>query len=76
MRLNGNSERLIETSQMGFSNLTHLTTILTTDEQYQSGSQRKDSYGVSRLRDNGTLYSDPKDKTDILNKQYCSVGQT
>ena len=25
------------------------------------------------LRNNGTLYSDPKDKADILNKQYCSV---
>ena len=33
----------------------------------------KDSCEVSPLRNNGTLFSDPNDKADILNKQYCSV---
>ena len=34
---------------------------------------RKDNCGVSPLKDNGKLYSDPADKATILNKQYQSV---
>ena len=36
-------------------------------------SLRKDSTGVSPLKDNGRLFNSPKDKADILNRQYQSV---
>ena len=36
-------------------------------------SLRKDSSGVAPLKENGKMHSDPKDKTNILNRQYESV---
>ena len=36
-------------------------------------SLRKDSTSVSPLKDNGRLFNSPKDKADILNRQYQSV---
>ena len=36
-------------------------------------SLRKDSTGVSPLKDNGRLFNSAKDKADILNRQYQSV---
>ena len=36
-------------------------------------SLRKDSSGVSPLKENGKMHADPKDKTNILNRQYESV---
>ena len=35
--------------------------------------RRKDNTGVASLKDNGKLTSDPKEKADILNKQFESV---
>ncbi len=34
---------------------------------------RQDNYGVSPLKNNGILYSDNKNKADILNQQFASV---
>ena len=36
-------------------------------------SLRKDSTGISPLKDNGRLFNASKDKADILNRQYQSV---
>ena len=36
-------------------------------------SLRKDSSGVAPLKENGKMHADPKDKTNILNRQYESV---
>ena len=36
-------------------------------------SKRQDTVGISSLKKNGTLYSDPRDKSDILNNQFKSV---
>ena len=36
-------------------------------------SLRKDTSGVSLLKENGKMHADPKDKADILNRQYESV---
>ncbi|XP_062578472.1 uncharacterized protein LOC134240394 [Saccostrea cucullata] len=36
-------------------------------------AMRKDSNGVSPLKDRGVLHSDVKDKADILNRQYESI---
>ena len=36
-------------------------------------SLKKDCTGVSALKENGALYSDPKSKANILNRQYESV---
>ena len=36
-------------------------------------SLRKDTSGVAPLKDNGRLHADPKDKADILNRQYEST---
>ena len=36
-------------------------------------SLRKDSSGVSPLKENGKMHADPKDKKNILNRQYESV---
>ena len=36
-------------------------------------SLRKDNTGIAPLRENGKLFSSPKDKANILNKQYQSV---
>ncbi|XP_052261072.1 uncharacterized protein LOC127865168 [Dreissena polymorpha] len=36
-------------------------------------SLRKDNSGIAPLKDNGRLFNLPKDKADILNKQYMSV---
>jgi hypothetical protein len=34
---------------------------------------RKDNSGVAPLKDSGKMHADPKDKADILNRQYESV---
>jgi hypothetical protein len=34
---------------------------------------RKDTSGVSPLKENGKMLADPKDKADILNRQHESV---
>ena len=40
-------------------------------------SQKKDSCSISPLKsEEGLLFSDPKGKSNILNKQYCSVFTT
>ena len=36
-------------------------------------SLRKDSSGIAPLKDNGTFHANPKDKADILNRQYEST---
>ena len=36
-------------------------------------SKRKDSYGVSALKDNGQLITDNQKQADILNSQFSSV---
>ncbi|MCG8077787.1 MAG: reverse transcriptase family protein, partial [Candidatus Thiodiazotropha taylori] len=36
-------------------------------------SLRRDSTGVAPLKENGRLHDDPKDKADILNRQYQST---
>ena len=36
-------------------------------------SVKKDRTGTAPLKENGLLYSDPKSKADILNRQYQSV---
>ena len=36
-------------------------------------SLRKDTSGVSPLKENGKMHADPKDKADILNRQCASV---
>ena len=37
------------------------------------GALGKDSSGVASLKENGKMHADPKDKTNILNRQYESV---
>ena len=37
---------------------------------------RKDNSGVAPLKDRGKMHADPKDKADILNRQYESVFTT
>ena len=36
-------------------------------------SLRKDNTGISPLKDKGRLFNNPKDKANILNRQYVSV---
>ena len=36
-------------------------------------SKKTDSHGVSPLKDSGLTFSDPQQKANILNKQFCSV---
>ena len=36
-------------------------------------SQRKDNIGIAPLKDRGRMYTEPKDKANILNQQYESV---
>ena len=36
-------------------------------------SLRKDNTGISSLKDKGRLFNNPKDKANILNRQYVSV---
>ena len=36
-------------------------------------SQRQDAFGISPLKLNGTLHSDPREKANILNNQFKSV---
>ena len=36
-------------------------------------SLKKDSTGISSLKENGKLHTDPSDKANILNRQYQSV---
>ena len=36
-------------------------------------SMRKDTSGIAPLKENGRLHAEPKDKADILNKQYEST---
>ena len=52
------------------------------DQQHQSKQKRfwsyikslwKDTGGVAPLKDNGRLHADPKEKADILNRQYEST---
>ena len=37
-------------------------------------SQRQDAFGISPLKLNGTLHSDPREKANILNNQFKSVS--
>ena len=52
------------------------------DQQHQPKQKRfwsynkslqKDTGGISTLKDNGRLHADPKEKANILNKQYEST---
>ncbi len=61
----------------------HIETIITPmqDDQYSGlkrfwgfiKSMRKDHVGVTTLKDNGKVYTDPKEKANLLNRQFESV---